>query len=53
MNKRTIKGFALMLVVGLMAACSSESGKNEVSLEGNDFLVTIKNGLGRNESHFV
>ena len=46
MNNKVFKVLVLALIVGFIGACTSESGKNEQALEGNDFLVTIKTDIG-------
>ena len=46
MNSKIFKGLVLVLIIGLIGGCSSESSKNEEAIEGNDFLVTIKTDVG-------
>lgn len=36
----------IVLIIGFIGACTSESGNSEQALEGNDFLVTIKTDVG-------
>ena len=36
----------IVLIIGFIGACTSESGNSEQALEGNDFLVTMKTDVG-------